>query len=105
MWPMQSGRLDVTSASMIAWFGMTEVSGSPGLPESRIRMPEWSSLSSSSSAEQSIPFALKPAMFRSLTSLPFGTVVPGSATGTREPGTALGAPAMICSVWSPRSTW
>src|SRR5713226_3397964 len=44
-------------------------------------------------------------MFRSFTTLPFGTVVPGSATGTSEPGTALSAPAMICSVWPPRSTW
>ncbi len=40
MWPMQSGRLDVTSASMIAWFGITLVSGSPGVPRSRIRIPE-----------------------------------------------------------------
>ncbi len=102
---MQSGRLDVTSTSMLAWLGMTEVSGSPGRPESRMRIPEWSSLRSSSSAEHSIPLALKPAMLRSFTSLPLGTVVPGSATGTSEPGTALSAPAMICSVRPPRSTW
>src|SRR6266851_4222023 len=104
-WPMQSGRLEVTSTSMVAWLGMTVVSGSPGRPESRMRMPEWSSPRRSSSAEQSIPFALKPAMLRSFTTLPLGTVVPGSATATKEPGTALSAPAMICSVRPPRSTW
>ena len=43
-------------------------------------------------------------MVMSLTTLPLGTVVPGRATGTSEPGTALGAPAMICSTWPPRST-
>src|SRR6266849_865740 len=104
-WPMQSGRLDVTSTSIVAWLGMTEVSGSPGWPESRMRMPAWSPLRRSSSAEHSIPLALKPAMLRSFTNLPFGTVVPGRATGTSEPGTALSAPAMICSVRPPRSTW
>ena len=102
---MQSGRLEVISASMIAWLGMIEVRGSPGLPRSRSRMPEWSSPSISSSAEHSIPLALKPAMFMSLTTLPLGTVVPGSATGTSVPGTALGAPAMICSTRTPMSTW
>ena len=55
---MQSGRLEVTSTSKIAWLGITVVRGSPGVPLSRIRMPEWSSPSISSSAEQSIPLAL-----------------------------------------------
>ncbi len=104
--PMQSGRLEVISISMMAWLGITVVRGSPGFPPSRMRMPEWSSPRRSSSAEQSIPLALYPAMFMSLTSFPFGTVVPGSATGTRVPGTALGAPAMICCTRPPpRSTW
>ena len=57
-WPMQSGRLEVTSASMIAWLGITDDSGWPGVPRSRIRIPEWSSPSISSAAEQSIPLAL-----------------------------------------------
>ena len=104
-WPMQSGRLEVISASMIAWLGITEVRGSPGVPRSRIRMPEWSSPSMSSAAEASIPLAFSPAMFMSLTSLPLGTVVPGRATGTTVPGTALGAPAMICITRPPTSTW
>src|SRR5579859_5852069 len=44
-------------------------------------------------------------MFMSFTSFPLGTVTPGSATGTSVPGTAFGAPAMICSTRPPRSTW
>jgi len=68
-------------------------------------MPSWSSLISSSDSEQSIPRASTPAMTPSRTWMPFGTVVPGSATATREPDTAFGAPATICRRWSPRSTW
>ena len=44
--------------SIVAWLGITDSSESPGFPASRMRMPEWSSPSSSSSAEHSIPLAL-----------------------------------------------
>ena len=53
-----------------------------------------------------MPWASSPAIFPSRTSVPLGTRVPGSATGTRVPATALAAPATICRVWPPpMSTW
>ena len=52
-----------------------------------------------------MPWAASPAILPSRTSLPLGVTVPGSATGTRVPATALGAPAMIWRTWPPpRST-
>ena len=105
--PRQSGRLGVISASRIASTGMYFASDSPGSPRSRSRIRgSRSSPRSSSSAEQSIPWAASPAIFPSRTTLPLGVTVPGSATGTSVPATALGAPAMICRTWPPpTSTW
>jgi len=55
---MQSGRFEVTSMSIVTGLGITDSSESPGFPEWRMRMPEWSSPSSSSSAEHNMPLAL-----------------------------------------------
>ena len=105
--PRQSGRLGVISASKMASIGMYFASDSPGSPRSRSMIRgSLSSPSSSSSAEQSIPCAASPTIFPSRTRVPLGTRVPGSATGTMVPFTALGAPAMIWMTFPPpMSTW
>ena len=94
-WLRLSGRLGVTSTSRIASLGMISSSRWPGVPSSSSMIPSWSSESRSSAAEHSIPWASSPAILPSRTRVPLGTVVPGSATATTEPGTALDAPAMI----------
>ncbi len=85
-WHRQSGRLVVTSRSSTVSRSSTSLSGCPGAPVSRMRMPAASSPTPSSIAEHSIPGDRWPRIVRtpSRSSIAGGRV-PGGAYGTRWP--------------------
>ena len=94
-WPQQSARLRVRSRSNTTSCSMPSASNGltpNGVSLGRIRSPDDSSLSPSSTSEHNMPSESIPKMPRRAIFMPFGIVVPSVASGTTSPSLMLVAP-------------